>query len=199
MTHDQILALGLYAVVTTITPGPNNLMLMASGANFGFARTLPHMFGVTGGFALMIALVGMGVTRVFDAWPPSYTLLTVLSLAYLLYLAWRIARAAPPDQAEAVGRPLSFLQAALFQWVNPKAWAMGLSAVTIYAADRSVPAVLIVAATFGVVSMPCISLWTLLGGQVRRVLSSPFVLRLFNWIMAALLILSLLPTLINAA
>ncbi|MBJ3762245.1 LysE family translocator [Maribius pontilimi] len=197
MSFELYLALLVFAVVSTATPGPNNLMLMTSGANFGFRRTIPHMLGITFGFTLMIALVGLGIMRVFDAWPPSYTILTALSVVYLLYLAWRIATAAAPGQAEAGARPFSFLQAAAFQWVNPKAWAMGLSAVTLYAPDRATPSVLIVAGTFGLVSLPLVSAWTAMGQQLRRALTSLIRLRLFNGVMATLLVLSMLPGLIN--
>src|SRR6056297_1783710 len=99
MTIDLLTALLAFAFVTVITPGPNNLMLMASGANFGFRRTVPHMMGICLGFPAMVLLVGLGVMQVFDAWPASYTILKALSIAYLLYLAWRIANAAPPGRA----------------------------------------------------------------------------------------------------
>ncbi len=197
MNHEQTFALMLYATVATVTPGPNNLMLMASGANFGFRKTLPHMLGITAGFVVMISLVGLGVMRVFDAWPASYTILTVLSVGYLLYLAGRIARAAPPSEATSGTRPLTFVQAALFQWVNPKAWALALGAITIYAADRSALSVMIVAGAFGTVSLPCISTWTALGGRIRGLLTSRARLRAFNWIMATLLVVSMVPALIN--
>ena len=104
-------------------------MLMASGANFGLVRTIPHMFGVALGFVAMVVLVGLGLIGLFDAVPISYTILKVMSIAYLLYLAWKIANAAPPDGAKAEAKPLTFVQAAAFQWVNPKAWTMALSAI----------------------------------------------------------------------
>jgi threonine/homoserine/homoserine lactone efflux protein len=145
MTVDLLIALTGFAFVTVITPGPNNLMLMTSGANFGFRRTVPHMLGIGLGFPTMVFLVGIGVMQVFDLWPLSYVILKIVSVAYLLYLAWKIANAAPPKKAEAEGRPLTFLQSAAFQWVNPKAWSMALSAVTLYATGRDLVAVLWVA------------------------------------------------------
>jgi len=126
MTLELFSALVAFAFVTVITPGPNNLMLMVSGANFGFRRTVPHMLGIGLGFPAMVALVGIGVMQVFDLWPASYAILRVLSVVYLLYLAWKIANAAPPSAVQAGGRPLTFLQSAAFQWVNPKAWTMSL-------------------------------------------------------------------------
>ena len=196
MTPDLFLALAGFALVTVITPGPNNLMLMTSGANFGFRRSIPHMLGVGLGFPMMIVPVGLGVMQVFDLWPVSYTILKVLSVLYMLYLAWRIANAAPPDGAATPGgKPLSFVQAAAFQWVNPKAWSMALGAITLYATGRDIAAVLWVAGTY--VAMGCISTttWTVIGQQLRRLLNRPARLRVFNWAMAALLVASLVPVL----
>lgn len=198
MTPDLFIALASFALVTVITPGPNNLMLMTSGANFGFRRSIPHMLGVGLGFPLMIVPVGLGVMQVFDLWPLSYTILKVLSVFYMLYLAWKIANAAPPDDApKAVGTPFTFLQAAAFQWVNPKAWSMALGAITLYATGRDIAAVLWVAGTY--VAMGCISTttWTMLGQQLRRILNRPTRLRVFNWAMAALLVASLIPVILG--
>ena len=193
MIPDALLVLSAFAVVSSITPGPNNLMLMASGANFGFRRTVPHMVGIGIGFGVMIVLVGLGLVRIFDAFPVTHLILTILGVAYLLWLAWKIANAAAPDAARAGARPFTFVQAALFQWVNPKAWQMALTAITLYAPDRSAVAILWVALIFALINLPSVSIWTVLGQQMRRVLSSPARLRTFNWTMAALLVASLLP------
>lgn len=193
MMHDTLLALAAFALVSSITPGPNNLMLMASGANFGFRRTVPHMLGIGLGFGLMIVLVGLGLVRVFDAFPVAHLILTILGVCYLLWLAWKIAHAAAPDAARVGARPFTFLQAALFQWVNPKAWQMGLTAITLYAPDRSVVAILWVGVVFVLINIPSVSTWTVMGQQMGRVLSSPARLRAFNWSMAALLVVSLIP------
>jgi threonine/homoserine/homoserine lactone efflux protein len=195
MTLDLFTALVTFAFVTVITPGPNNLMLMASGANFGFRRTVPHMLGIGLGFPSMVVLVGVGVMQVFDLWPPAYTILRVLSVGYLLYLAWKIANAAPPEATRAGGRPLTFLQSAAFQWVNPKAWSMALSAITLYAASRDLPAVLWVAGVYVGVSAVSTTSWTVLGQQLRRLLKSRARLRAFNWVMAGLLVATLIPVL----
>ncbi|MEY8840851.1 LysE family translocator [Cribrihabitans sp. XS_ASV171] len=192
MSADLLLALALFAFVSSITPGPNNLMLMASGANYGFRRTIPHMLGIGAGFTVMILLVGAGLIRVFDAWPVSYTLLRSASVVYLLYLAWKIATATPV-QGKGTGRPMSFLQAAAFQWVNPKAWAMALTAISAYTPDRSMPAILLVALVFGAINLPSVSTWTVLGQQMARLLTHPRRLTAFNWTMAALLVASLYP------
>ncbi|MGK8232750.1 LysE family translocator [Roseovarius sp. MS2] len=195
MTLDLLTALATFAFVTVMTPGPNNLMLMASGTNFGFSRSIPHMLGVGLGFPLMLAFVGLGVMQVFDLWPLSYTLLKIGSVAYLVYLAWKIANAAPPRDAEASGKPLTFLQSAAFQWVNPKAWSMALSAITLYATGRDLASVLWVAGVYVAVSMVSTTSWTLLGQQLRRLLKNQTRLRIFNWIMASLLIATLIPVL----
>ena len=196
MMNDFLGGLVAFAFVSSITPGPNNLMLMASGVNFGFRRTIPHMLGIGIGFTVMVFLVGIGLMRVFDLVPALYLVLKIASVSYLLWLAWKIANASAPDGTKAAGRPMTFLQAALFQWVNPKAWTMALSAVTLYAPDRSLLAVVMVAATFGAVNLPCVSSWTLLGQQMRRLLSRPALLTAFNWSMALLLVASLYPVLL---
>ncbi len=193
MSFDVFMALAAFAFVSSITPGPNNLMLMASGANFGFRRTVPHMLGVGLGFGLMVVLVGLGLVRIFDAFPVTHMILTIVGIAYLLWLAWKIAHAAAPDTARAGARPFTFLQAALFQWVNPKAWQMAVTAITLYAPDRSALSILWVGLVFAAVNLPSVSTWTVLGQQMRRLLSSPQRLRLFNGAMAALLVASLLP------
>lgn len=195
MTPDLLSALVAFAFVTSITPGPNNIMLMTSGANFGFRRTLPHMAGVALGFVFMAAAVGLGLVQLFDRWPPAYTMLKAASVAYLLWLAWKFAHAAPPEGRPASARPMTFLEAAAFQWVNPKAWAMALTAVTAYAPGQTVAGVLTVAVVFGAVNLPSVGSWALLGQGMRRVLSTAGRLRAFNWTMACLLVLTLWPVL----
>ncbi|MEM9241967.1 MAG: LysE family translocator [Pseudomonadota bacterium] len=195
MTPDLFTALFTFALVTAGTPGPNNLMLMASGANFGFRRTLPHMLGIGLGFPTMILLVGAGIMHVFDLFPVSYTVLKVFSVIYLVYLAWKIANAAAPDGAEVAGKPLTFVQSAAFQWVNPKAWSMALSAITLYAASRDLAAVIWVAGVYVLVSCISTTSWTVLGQQMRRLLTHPARLRAFNMLMAVLLMATLIPVL----
>jgi threonine/homoserine/homoserine lactone efflux protein len=196
MTYEILLGLTVFALVSSLTPGPNNLMLMASGANFGFRRSIPHMLGVSLGFTLMVLLVGIGLVQVFEAFPVSYTLLKVVSLTYLLYLAWKIATAAPASSdADKTGTPMTFIQAALFQWVNPKAWTMALTAVSVYSPSHSLTAVAFVAGVFGAINFPCIGVWTTMGQQLQRILTNPMRLRAFNVSMALLLVGSLYPVL----
>lgn len=193
MTYDLFAALLAFAFVTVITPGPNNLMLLASGANFGFRRTVPHMLGIGLGMPVMVILVGIGIMQLFERFPASHTVLKVVSVAYLLWLSWKIANAAPPKAGQAAGKPLTFLQAAAFQWVNPKAWTMALTAITLYAASRDLPAVLWIAGTYVAVSCISTTSWTVLGQQLSRFLKTPRTLRIFNLVMAGLLIATLIP------
>ena len=195
MPAELLLALVAFAFVSSITPGPNNLMLLASGVNFGFRRSVPHMLGIGIGFTLMVALVGLGLAGIFTAWPPARPVLKIAATAYMLWLAWKIAHAAPPESAQRSARPLTFLQAAAFQWVNPKAWTMALGAIALYAPGQEAAAVLWVAAVFGMVNLPCVSSWTVLGMALRRALQNPVRLRIFNITMALLLIASLYPVL----
>ena len=195
MTLDTLIALALYAFATTATPGPNVMMLVASGVNFGFRRSVPHMLGIGVGFTVMIALVGLGLVGLFTAWPPAQVILQVVSVGYMLWLAWKIARAAPPGDGRAAGRPLTFVQAAAFQWVNPKAWAMALTAGAVYAPGQQVGPVMIVALVFAVITLPCCAAWTAAGSGLRRWLTDPARLRWFNRGMAGALVLSLYPVL----
>lgn len=194
MSYDLLLALTLFAFVSSITPGPNNLMLMASGANFGFRRTIPHMLGVGIGFTVMIVLVGVGLVQIFDLYPISHQILKVVSVIYLLWLAWKIANAAAPEgDVQSESSPITFIQAALFQWVNPKAWTMALTAISAYTPTQTLTSVLLVALVFGIVNLPNVSVWTVLGEQMARFLTSAARLRAFNWLMAILLVASLYP------
>lgn len=194
MTYNILTALVGFGFVTSITPGPNNLMLMTSGSNFGFRRSVPHLLGVTLGFVFMIALIGLGLARLFDLCPPLRMILKAASLVYMLWLAWKIAHAPPPGTVEE-GRPMTFLQACAFQWVNPKAWAMGMTAMTAYLAGPGIATVLLVAAIFGAVNLPSCGAWVVLGQQMRRLLTDARHLRVFNRVMAGLLVASLWPLL----
>jgi len=196
MNFDLIPALASFAFVSSITPGPNNLMLMASGANFGFRRTIPHMLGIGIGFTVMVLMVGAGLVQIFDAYPISHQILKVGSVLYLLYLAWKIAHAAPMEPGAARGRPMTFLQAAAFQWVNPKAWTMALTAVTVYTPDTTLAAIALVALVFGAINLPSVSTWTVLGQQMARLLTNAARFTAFNWTMATLLVASLYPVIL---
>ena len=188
----------LYMISMTLTPGPNNLMLTASGANYGYWRTLPHILGIVAGCFVLFSAIALGLGLLFERFPLFQTLLKIIGSAYLLYLAWKIASAPPPDlRLRGEGRPLTFWQAAAFQWVNPKAWAMALGAVTVYAPDSTFRQILVVAVVFGIVNFPSVWAWVFAGTQLQRLLTNPQRLRLFNWTMAVLLVLSLLPVVLR--
>lgn len=197
MTYDLLFGLLAYAFASSITPGPNNLMLMASGANFGWRRTIPHALGVALGFVLMCIVIGAGLVQIFDRYPVIYTIMKALSVVFLIWLAWKIARAAPPPDAPSDARPLTFLQAAAFQWVNPKAVAMALTTITVYTYDQTLAAVATAAAIFGLVNLPAVSTWVLIGTQLKRWLRSPARLRAFNYSCAALLLATIYPILMH--
>ncbi len=191
MSYETILPLMMFALVSSITPGPNNLMLLASGANFGLRRSLPHMLGISLGFAFMALLVGIGLARVFELYPVLKLILKVLAVVYMLYLAWKIANAAAPEAVDGAGKPFTFLQAAAFQWVNPKAWAMALTAVTVYAPNQDFAVIVVVAVVFSAVNLPSVTFWALLGQQAQRILTNQRRLQMFNITMAILLLGSL--------
>ncbi|MET0100984.1 MAG: LysE family translocator [Sedimenticola sp.] len=182
-----------FTLVALVTPGPNSLMLLTSGVNYGFRRTIPHILGIVLGFALMIFLVGVGLMQIFDIYPVTYDFLKVFSIAYLLYLAWKIAVSTSHCEAEKSAKPFTFLQAALFQWVNPKAWAIALAIISLYTPSRDLVFISIIFISFVVMGLPVVSFWALLGKQMQHILTNPIRLRTFNISMAAILVASLYP------
>ncbi|PHS76902.1 MAG: hypothetical protein COB56_05145 [Robiginitomaculum sp.] len=198
MTFNVFLAFAAFCFVSSATPGPNNLMLMASGANFGIRRTVPHWLGIGIGFTVMVIVVGLGLMNVFEMFPVIYKILKTLSVAFLIYLAWKIANAAPLGETGTVGQPMTFLQAVAFQWVNPKAWAMALTAISVYSPSNSVAAVVTTALIFGLINLPSCSIWMFVGRQIHRFLTNPLRMRVFNIVMSLLLLTSLYPLLFSA-
>jgi threonine/homoserine/homoserine lactone efflux protein len=183
-----------FALVMSITPGPNNTMLLSSGVNFGFRRTLPHMLGITSGCMVMMIAIGLGLGHLFERVPALYAALEATSIAYLLYLAWKIAASGSLSLKSGEQRPMTFVQAAAFQWINPKAWMMVVTGVTAFRLHENLLAnAVLLAIAFAIVNLPSISVWAAFGIGVRRFLSNPGALRVFNWSMAALLIASMLP------
>jgi len=200
MAPDVLIALVTFCIVSSITPGPNNMMLLSSGATFGFRGTLPHIFGISIGCVVMVLLLGFGLAGVIVRLPWLYTVLHIVSIGYLLYLSWRIATSAGVGATSARARPLGFLDAAAFQWVNPKAWAMSLGAATSFTRpDHMALDVSFVALVLAACGLPCIMLWAGGGVLIRQLLNRPGALRAFNVGMAALLVVSLLPGLFDLA
>lgn len=197
MFPEAFLALLVYAFVTSITPGPNNLMLLASGVNFGFVRTIPHMLGIGGGFLSLLLGVGFGLGAILTAFPWLHLALKIAGGSYLVYLAWRIATSRSMANGSETGtQPMTFLEAAAFQWVNPKAWVMAISAMAVYA-DPANPflSVLIVAAAFAAVNLPSVSTWAGFGTALRGFLADPDRLKWFNIAMGLMLAATLWPML----
>lgn len=186
----------IYSLVTAVTPGPNNIMLTASGLNFGFRRSIPHILGVAMGFGLMVAIVGLGIGSVLANSPALFETIRVLGILYLMYLAWRIATAGvTPSEDGQGGRPLGFIGAALFQWINPKAWVITLSAVTSYTSSGSnLSLFLTLGLVYTIVSLPAVSAWAYMGSKLQGLAADARRIRWFNWSMALLLASSVIPS-----
>jgi threonine/homoserine/homoserine lactone efflux protein len=197
MSQPLFIAFVVFATVMFFTPGPNNIMLLASGLNFGFRRTLPHMAGVAFGFAFMIAVTGLGLGAVFTSYPWLQTALKYAGAAYLVYLAIAIGMAGPPDPgAVQRRRPMTFVGAALFQWINIKGWVMAIGTITAYAAIASYPWNVMVQVALSLLLgiLSCVA-WALAGSSLQSLVKSPRAVRVFNIVMAVLLLTSLYPVL----
>lgn len=190
METQQIIALVTFAFVSTITPGPNNIMLMTSGANVGFTRTLPHILGIVFGFNLMIVAVGFGLIEIFNYYPMAHSVLQVGCIGYLLYLAIKIAVSRSDYNKSADYEPLNFVAAANFQWVNPKAWSMALSAISIYNISGQWQEVIIISLIFAIINIPAASAWAVTGQKFQSILTSQTSVKYFNYGMASLLLIS---------
>lgn len=192
---DLLLAVLFFAFSTTITPGPNNVMIMSSGMNYGIRASVPHLVGICLGFPLMVLLVGLGFGVVFERYPHLHQLIKVLGIAYLIWLAWHIASAEPKAIEQGKSKPFSFIQAALFQWVNGKAWVMASGAVAAFTSVGGVYwiEVSIITAAFLLVAFPCVGLWLVCGAALRTLLTKAIFQRIFNITMAVILVLSIVP------
>jgi threonine/homoserine/homoserine lactone efflux protein len=189
-----LIAFILFAAVMFFTPGPNNIMVMSSGLTYGFRRTLPHITGVVIGFAFMVGAVGLGFGTIFIAFPVLQVILKYAGAAYLVYLAIMIAMSGPPKPGETGRGPMTFWQAAMFQWVNVKGWVAIIGTITAYAAIAGFPFnIVIQVLTFLLMGTASITIWTLFGSALRPFLTSPRSVRAFNLAMAALLLASLYP------
>ncbi|AUR52740.1 LysE family translocator [Aquella oligotrophica] len=192
---EYYLSLLLFCVSSSITPGPNNLMMLMSGINFGVKRSLPHYFGILFGFSAMVFLVGMGLAGVFAKFPVLHQVIKYIGAIYMLYLAYQIIRSSSSlKEVKSARRPLSFFKAVLFQWVNPKAWVMGIGAVSAFTVINlpMVSQVIIISLIYFLVGVPCIAFWLIGGVAVRRYLNNTRHLQIFNVTMGILLIASIL-------
>lgn len=185
----DLAALGIYAFVMSITPGPNNVMLTASGVAFGFARTVPHMLGISLGFGVQAVLTVLGLGAVFHALPGLQTALAWVGAAYLCYLGWRLLGAGVVHGRNQDARPLRAWEAAAFQFANPKAWVMAVTVGVVFvpASARLATALPLVFAVLVLVNFPCLCAWTAVGEGLRGLLAEPRRRQMFNAVMALLL------------
>ena len=201
MSHQLLLAFIVFAVVMFFTPGPNNIMLLSSGLTYGFRPTVPHILGITFGFAFMVGAVGVGLGAVFLAYPILQTILKWGGVAYLVYLAAAIALAEPvkPEEGGRRKGPMTFMGAAMFQWINAKGWVMVISTITAYAAIAAFPWNIAIQVGISLIlgAVSC-SAWAVFGSALRPLLSSRTAVRTFNIIMALLLLASLIPVFMEA-
>jgi threonine/homoserine/homoserine lactone efflux protein len=192
MTNEAITALLTFALVSSGSPGPNNIMLMSSGTNFGIKKSIPHALGVNLGFGLMIILVGTGLMEIFNIFPFLKVALKYVSITYLIYLSFKIASACPAvEETKKASKPFTFIQAALFQWINPKAWTMALTAITLYASSNALKDIIYVSLLYCLMNIPAVTTWVVLGKQMRKFLQDRVRLRIFNIVMGLLLFSSL--------
>lgn len=195
----QLGSLVLFCFVATVTPGPNNVMLMSSGLNFGVRETLPHWLGVCIGFPIMALAVALGCSVIFERYPIVQQVIEVLGVSYLLYLGWRIATTSPEVNDETNRKPLTFTEAMVFQWVNPKAWIMTTSAIAtfnVFKENYYLNAIL-VSVVFLLVEFPATGVWVFGGAWLRKLIQKPVFIRAFNITMAGLLVLSVAPVLLR--
>lgn len=191
----EVFALALFVISTSGTPGPNNIMLLSSGVNFGIKKSLPHVFGINLGFPIMIVALGIGLISLFAEFPSLYLTMKFVGISYLLFLAFKIAITPVSAEAKEQAKPISFVQAAAFQWVNPKAWIMAISAIVAFssATNASLLELLSVALAYIVFGLPCSFVWLFAGAGLKGILENPLFVKLFNRVMALLLVLSIIP------
>lgn len=188
----SLIPLALFAFVSSITPGPNNIMLASSGLRFGFARSIPHVLGVSLGFAAMLAACALGVGGIILALPWLHVVLKLAGSGYLLYLAWQLRDLSLKPGVTAGQRPMTLLGAAVFQFANPKAWLMAITGVAAFmpAMPSVALAILLFCLVFSGVNLPCVSLWAATGAGLRRYLDQPRWQRLFCAVMVGLTLYS---------
>ena len=186
-----ILALGSYYFVMFITPGPNNTMLTISGIKFGFKKTLPHLFGISIGHAIQISIICFGLGAIFNEYPFIQDYLKWICLLYLFYLAWKMIGSIKNHEAKS-GRPLKFIEASMFQWVNPKAWTIALTVTTGFypSQENYIIAFLFLSIFASLINLPCISLWALFGASIKEFINNTKIKLFIEYLFAFLLIIT---------
>lgn len=195
MSLTLYLAFVLYAFVTTVTPGPNNLLALSTGVNFGIKRTIPLVIGICFGFSIMFVLIALGMNQIFIRYPVIIPVLKILGSLYILYLAYLIARAGDLDQNKSSQlQPLGFWKGAFYQWINPKSWIVLIGAVTAYTNDMTTAGqIWFIGLLYGLIGIPCVMLWAVIGGKLSYFLTQGNRMKIFNRTMGLLLALSLIP------
>ena len=195
-TYAMLVSIVSFAGATFFSPGPNNLMLLSSGLTFGYRRTLPHILGIVIGFPLMVIAVGLGVSTVFELFPQVDMVLKVVGISYLLWMAWQIAnKEGNISSGNAKDKPFTLIQGALFQWVNPKAWIIAITATTSFTTqgEMLMVQIFIIAFIYFFVGVLSTNTWALGGLFLQRFISNPKSVRIFNILMAILIVLSVVP------
>jgi len=190
---DWYIPLLIFILVASFTPGPNNLIAMSIGFNFGFKRVTPHIFGVSIGFGIMLLIIALLIKDLMQKYEAIFTILKYISSLYLLYLAYKIATAPIKIDNSSNQKPITFVESMIFQWINPKAWAGALATITLYLPkDNYNFALGVTILTFSIAIIFAISLWGYLGDKIKSILSNPLHIRVFNIVMAILLVFSVL-------
>jgi len=200
-TLAMIMSIATFTLSTVITPGPNNIMLLSSGLTFGYKRTIPHMLGIMIGFPFMVLLVGLGLGFIFEKFPIIFSILKIIGIIYLFWMAFKIANNKSSFNVKKgkESKPFTFLQSAAFQWVNPKAWIMAITAISVFVTskDDNLIQILIIAFIYMISGVISTNTWTAGGVVLKRFLKSEHSVRIFNITMAILLIASVLPIIIE--
>ncbi len=192
---DYLISVALFAISSSVTPGPNNIMVMTSGLNFGIRRSMPLLIGICVGFTAMLLLVGLGFGQLFTLFPQLSLVIKIIGTAYLLYLAWLIARSSNVGVTDQQVKPIGFIKGALFQWVNAKAWVVSIGAISAFTTmgESFFSQNMTIATTFFIISFPCVGIWLMFGSMLRQFLDNAAYLRWFNITMSLLLVGSVLP------
>ncbi|MBC06973.1 LysE family translocator [Thalassospira sp.] len=198
MNPENLTALIGFAFVMSVSPGPGNFLLLASGANFGIARTIPLILGISSGFLSMVFLIGLGLGEVLERFPMAQDVLRLICFGYILWLAYKISQIRSLDgTGPQTSKPIGFVQAAMLQLLNPKAWTVALIVTATYTApDAGIHGLLTMIAVFALVNIPSISSWAMFGATMRSFISQGNRARIFNIIMAVLLVASMAPMLL---
>jgi len=191
----MIVSIATFTLSTVLTPGPNNIMLLSSGLTFGYKKTLPHILGIIFGFPFMVILVGLGMGVVFENYPFLFQIVKVIGILYLFWLAYKIANSADNYDTTIKSKPLTFLEAAAFQWLNPKGWIMAITSVSVFvtSSQNYFMQVVFVSFIYFLSGMISTNSWTLGGVLLKKFIKSEKSIGIFNKLMALLLVLSIIP------